>query len=51
MAKQGQARKRYLSDLTDEQWVILKPMLPPSRPQHGGVPRRIDIRAVLDTLL
>ena len=30
MAKQGQARQRYLSDLTDEQWVILKPMLPPA---------------------
>ena len=51
MAKQEQARKRYLSDLTDEQWVILKPMLPPPRTQHGGAPRRIDMRAVLDTLL
>jgi putative transposase len=51
MAKQEQARKRYRSDLTDEQWGILKPRLPPPRTQHGGAPRRIDMRAVLDTLL
>jgi len=50
MAKQEQARKRYLSDLTDEQWRILKPMLPPPRTQHSGTPRRVDMRAVLDTL-
>jgi len=51
MAKHGQGRKRYLSDLTDEQWVILKPRLPPPRTQHGGAPRQVDMRAVLDTLL
>jgi len=51
MAKQAQPRKRYLSDLTDEQWEILAPMLPAPRTQHGGAPRRIDLRAVLDTLL
>ena len=51
MAKQEQARKRDLSDLTDEQWVILEPMLPPPRTPHGGAPRRNDMRAVLDTLL
>jgi len=51
MAKQEQARKRYLSDLTDEQWEILEPMLPPPRTQHGGAPRQVDLRAVLDTLL
>jgi transposase len=51
MAKQEPARKRYLSDLTDEQWEILEPMLPPPRTQHGGAPRQVDLRAVLDTLL
>jgi len=51
MAKHGQPRKRYLSDLTDEQWGILEPMLPPPRTQRGGAPRRVDMRAVLDTLL
>ena len=51
MATQESARKRYRSDLTDEQWVILEPMLPPARTQHGGTPRRVNLRAVLDTLL
>jgi putative transposase len=51
MATREPARKRYRSDLTDEQWVILEPMLPPARTQHGGTPRRVNLRAVLDTLL
>jgi len=51
MATQEPARKRYRSDLTDEQWAILEPMLPPARTQHGGTPRRVNLRAVLDTLL
>jgi putative transposase len=51
MAKREQVRKRYLSDLTDDQGAILKPRLPSPRTQHGGAPRRIDMRAVLDTWL
>ena len=51
MAHKEQARKRYPTDLTDEQWVILEPRLPPARTQHGGTPRRVDMRVVLDTLL
>src|SRR5829696_479275 len=51
MAHEEHARKRYPTDLTDEQWVILEPMLPPARTQHGGTPRRVAMRAVLDTLL
>lgn len=51
MAKQEPVRKRYPSDLTDDQWAILEPLLPPSRTYHGGAPRRVDLRAVLDTLL
>jgi putative transposase len=41
-------RKRYPSDLTDEQWEALKPLLPPARP--GGRPRTADLREVLNTL-
>lgn len=51
MANKEQARKRYRSDLTDEQWEILEPLLPAPHTQHGGTPRRVDMRAVLDTLL
>ena len=42
-------RKPYPSDLTDEQWAILEPLIPPA--QSGGRPRSIDMRQVIDTLL
>src|SRR5262245_22639524 len=41
-------RKRYPSDLTDEQWEALRPLLPPAKP--GGRPRSVDLREVLNTL-
>ena len=41
-------RKRYPSDLTDEQWALIEPLIPPAK--SGGSPRRVDIREVLDTL-
>ena len=45
-------RKKYPSDLTDEQWAILGPIMPPAK-QHtqGGRPRKVDMREVLNTLL
>ena len=51
MLRNDRSRKSYPSDLTDEQWVILEPMLPPARTQHGGTPRRVNLRAVLAPLL
>ncbi len=42
-------RKRYPSDLTDEQWGLIEPLVPPARP--GGRPRKVDLREVLNTLL
>jgi transposase len=39
--------KTYPSDLTDEQWAILEPLIPPS---HGGHPRVVDIRRVVNGL-
>jgi putative transposase len=41
-------RKRYPSDLTDDQWAILEPLIPPAK--HGGAPRTVDMREVLNTL-
>lgn len=41
-------RKPYPSDLTDEQWAILQPLIPPAR--HGGAPRTVAMREVLNTL-
>ncbi|HEY2415452.1 MAG TPA: IS4/IS5 family transposase, partial [Pirellulaceae bacterium] len=31
------SRKAYLTDLTDAQWEIVAPLLPPAK--HGGRPR------------
>jgi putative transposase len=42
-------RKPYPTDLTDEQWELLEPLIPPVK--HGGRPREVDIREVLNTLL
>lgn len=41
-------RKPYSTDLTDEQWAILEPLIPPAK--HGGHPRKVDMREVLNTL-
>jgi len=43
------ARMPYATDLTDEQWAMLQPLLPPARP--GGRPRSTDLREVINTLL
>jgi putative transposase len=42
-------RKAYPSDLTDDQWGIIKGLIPPAR--HGGRHRSVDVRDVLNTLL
>lgn len=36
----------YPSDLTDAEWAILNPLIPPEKP--GGRPRAVDMRAVLN---
>ena len=37
---------RYDTDLTEEEWAIVGPMLPPAKP--GGRPRKTDVRRVLE---
>jgi putative transposase len=41
-------RKPYKTDLTDAQWAVLEPLLPPAK--HGGRPREVDLREVVNTL-
>jgi putative transposase len=41
-------RKTYPSDLTDEGWAILEPLIPPAAP--GGRPRTTDMREVVDAI-
>ena len=44
-------RKQYPSDLTDEQWAMVGPMIPPAKQRkRGGRPRKVDMREVLNTL-
>ncbi len=40
---------RYPSDLTDGEWSVLAPLIPPAR--HGGRKRSVDVRAVINGLL
>src|SRR5438128_7660150 len=42
-------RKPYPTDLTDEQWKLIEPLLPPAKP--GGRPRKSDVREVVNALL
>lgn len=46
---QTTTRKAYATDLTDEQWAILAPLIPQAK--HGGRPREIDMREVINTIL
>ena len=43
------ARKPYPSDLTDEQWPLIKPLIPNADP--GGRPRSVDMREVVNGIL
>lgn len=43
-------RRRYLSDLTNEQWEVLEPLLPSDRADRIGRPREVDFREVLNTI-
>jgi putative transposase len=40
--------KVYPTDLTDDQWAIIEPLIPPAKP--GGRPRTADLRLVLNTV-
>lgn len=40
---------RYPSDLTDEEWDLLRPLIPAAK--HGGRPRAVNIREVINGLL
>jgi len=46
---QSTARKAYPSDLTDAQWAILEPLIPPA--QCGGRRRKVDMREIVNAML
>jgi putative transposase len=46
--KAGKPMEVYPSDLSDEEWAMLEPLIPSGKP--GGRPRRVDMRAVLNAI-
>ena len=48
-AKYNRDNLRYPSDLTDEEWVLIEPMIPPAR--RGGRPRKQDMREVMNGVM
>jgi transposase len=39
---------RYPSDLTDAEWMLVEPMIPPAK--HGGRHREVNVREVLNAI-
>lgn len=42
-------RRSYPTDLTDKQWLIIAPLIPPAKP--GGRHREVDVREVIDAII
>jgi transposase len=40
---------RYPSDLTDDEWLLLKPLIPPAK--RGGRRRKVDLREVVNGIM
>jgi transposase len=48
-AKYDRDHLRYPSDLTDDEWTLVEPFIPPAKP--GGGKRRTDMRAVMNGVM
>jgi len=44
-------KRRYPSDLLDDEWEIVKPILEKLEPYQTGRPRRVDLREVVNALI
>jgi transposase len=42
-------RLRYPSDLTDEEWILVEPLIPPGK--RGGGKRRVNLREVINGVM
>src|SRR5499427_1706339 len=47
--KYERAGRRYASDLTDAEWRLIEPYMPPVK--RLGRPRETDLRAIVDAIL
>jgi transposase len=48
-ARYDRSRLRYPSDVTDEEWAHIEPLIPPAR--RGGGKRTVDLREVVNGLM
>src|SRR3712207_4146154 len=48
-ARYDRSKLRYPSDLTDEEWALIRPLIPPAKP--GGNKRTVDERAVVNGVM
>lgn len=48
---QNRTQSRYPSDLSDDQWEIIDDLIPPPKNQHGGRPRTVSLREVVNAIL
>jgi transposase len=48
-ARSDRSQLRYPSDLTDEEWNLIEPLIPPAK--RGGNKRSVNIREVVNGLL
>ena len=48
-ARYDRSKLRYPSDLTGEEWLLVKPLIPPAR--RGGRKREVDIREVVNGVM
>ena len=48
-ARYDRSKLRYPSDVTDEEWKLIEPMIPPGK--HGGDKRTVVMREVVNGLM
>ncbi len=48
-ARYNRDHLRYPSDLTDQEWQLIKPVIPPAK--HGGRNRQVDEREVVNGIM
>ena len=51
MANATEQRKAYSTDLTDEQWAVIRPLIPGAKNARGGRPQTVCLREVWNTIL
>ncbi|MBC4014626.1 transposase, partial [Siccirubricoccus deserti] len=48
-ARYDRSKLRYPSDLTDEEWALIRTLIPPAKP--GGNKRTVEVRAVVNGVM